>query len=199
MVKQDMQKKVCGEFPKFCYRAFDREEYAKQFIENGIFRLNCLRYCKNMEGKRRDPTEGRAHTLEPDILSVGYVSTKNPAEETIWTKEEGLQEYHPELNNPIFCFCTSLPDVNLDHMKNNFGRYIVKINNPRELAEDINKYFIGKRQKFLIRGCGVVYNKGEKLDKKLTANERFDLEPIPVGVVLPITPEARWCAAGDHG
>jgi len=26
-----------------------------------------------------------------------------------------------------------------------------------------------------------------------------DLEPIPVGVVLPITPEARWCAAGDHG
>jgi len=25
------------------------------------------------------------------------------------------------------------------------------------------------------------------------------LEPIPVGVVLPITPEARWCAAGDHG
>jgi len=31
------------------------------------------------------------------------------------------------------------------------------------------------------------------------ARSPLQLEPIPVGVVLPITPEARWCAAGDHG
>lgn len=60
-------------------------------------------------------------------------------------------------------------------MKDTFGKYIVKISDPRKLAEDINNYFINSEQKFLIEGCSVVYNKGQKLDEKLTINERVDL------------------------
>lgn len=168
--------KVCGKFPKFCYKAFKCKKYAEDFIYRGVFRLNCLGYCRNMEDiSRCDPTEGIGCTLEPGIVTVGYISTKKTAEKTIWTKENGFQEHHPEWGNPIFCFCTSLPDVKIDHMKDKFGRYIVKINDPKELAEDINDYLLNNGQRFLIMGREVVYNKGEKLDKKLTDNERLDL------------------------
>jgi hypothetical protein len=126
------------------------------------------------DAPRCDPTEGRAHTIEPDIVTVAWVS-RNPSDKTIVTREQGYQEHHPEYGNGLFCFCTSLPDVNLDHMKESFGKYIVKINEPRKLAEDINEYFIRNGQRFLIVGCSVVYNKGQKLDKKLTNNERLDL------------------------
>jgi hypothetical protein len=123
---------------------------------------------------RRDSTEGYGHTKEPGIVTVGWVSP-NPAEKTIWTKEQGFQEHHSEYGNAIFCLCTCLQDVNRDHMKDKFGKYIVKIDDPRKLAEDINDYFISKEQKFLIVGCRVVYNKGQELEKKLTDNERVDM------------------------
>lgn len=175
MVRQDIKKKVCGEFPEFCYKAFECSEHAKQFIDNGNFRLNCLGYCRNMEGKsRRDPTEGYGHTKEPGIVTVALVSP-NPTEKTIWTKETGHQEHHVEIGNPVFCFCTCLPDVELAHMSKTFGKYIVEINNPKRLAEDINEYFISKGKRFLIEGCKAVYNKGQTMDRELTDNERFDL------------------------
>jgi hypothetical protein len=172
---QDMKKKVCGEFPEFCFRAFKSEEHAKQFIDSGIFRLNCRYYCRDMEDEsRRDPTEGVGLTKEPDIITVGWVSP-NPAVKTIWKREMGHQEYHVEIGNPVFCFCTCLPEVNFDYMKENFGKYIVRINNPRQLANDINDYLIDKGQRFQIKGRKVIYNKGQKLDKKLTGDERFEL------------------------
>lgn len=174
-MKQNIKKKVCGKFPEFCYKAYDHEEHAKQFIDSGNFRLNCLYYCRNMESEsRRDPTEGCGYTKEAGIVTVGWVSP-NPAEKTIWTKEMGYQEHHTEFGNAIFCFCTCSPDVNPDHMKERFGRYIVKINKPRKLAEDINDYLFNDGQRFLIEGCWVVYNKGQKLEKELTDNERLDL------------------------
>ncbi len=60
-------------------------------------------------------------------------------------------------------------------MEDNFGKYRVGINNPRQLAEDISAYFISKRQKVMIVGCKVVYNKGQKLEKELSANDRLDM------------------------
>ncbi len=60
-------------------------------------------------------------------------------------------------------------------MKDKFGIYIVKIDDPRKLAETINDYFISKGQNFLIVGCRVIYNKGQKLERKLTDNERLDM------------------------
>jgi hypothetical protein len=128
-----------------------------------------------MEGEsRRDPTEGRGYTKEPGITTVGWVSPY-PAEKTIWTREQGYQEHHTELGNAIFCFCACLPEVELDYMKDRFGKHIVKINDPRKLAEDINKYFISRGEKFLIEGCKVVYNKGQKQDRELAVSERLDL------------------------
>jgi hypothetical protein len=167
--------KVCGEFPKSCYKAFKCKEYAEDFIYRGIFRMGCqLSYKAIEDEQRRDPTEGSGLTKEPGLVtSVGFSPNRN--EKPIYIQEMGYQEQHTESGNARFCFCTCLPDVNRDHMKKTFGKYIVKINDPRKLAEDINDYFISTGQKFLIEGCSVVYNKGQKLDRKLTNNERVDL------------------------
>jgi len=170
-----MKKRICGQFPEFCYKGFTCEEHAKQFIDSGTFRLNCLGYCGNMEDEsRRDLTEGSGHTEEPGIVTY-YGYTQNLKEKPAIVQKPGYQDELIEQGNPVYCFCTCPPEVNLDYMKDRFGRYIVKLNNPRKLAEDINDYFISKGQKFLIEGCKVVYNKGQKLVRELTDEERQEL------------------------
>lgn len=174
MMSQDAKKKVCGEFPDSCYRAFECKEHARQFID-GKFRMGCLLSYREIEDKsRRDRTEGYGHTIEPGIVTVGWVSP-NPEEKTIWVKEQGYQEHHSESMNAKFCLCTSLPNVSRTRMLKEFGKYIVEINEPRRLAEDISEYMLRNGQSFLIEGCEVVYTKGQKLDRELTANERIDM------------------------
>ena len=135
-------------------------------------RLGCLGYYRNIEdSSRRDPTEGSGCTKEPGIVTEGGFSS-NPAEKPIWTRKPGHQTHEMELLNPKYCFCMSLPDVDLNRMRGEFGVHIVKIDDPRRLAEDINEYFIGSGQRFMVEGRRVVYNKGQKLDRPLTDNER---------------------------
>ena len=174
-MNKNMKREVCGEFPEFCYRAFDRKKYAEEFINSGKFRLRCFGSCRNMEVKSRcDSTEGFGRTIEPGIVTKGLVSP-NPEEKTIWIKEKGYQEHHIEQGNKKYLLSMSLPEVKRCHMLRNFGEYIVKINEPKKLAEDINNYFISEGQKIRILGCRVVYNKGKKLDRELINNERLDL------------------------
>ena len=166
---------VCGEFPEFCYRAFKCEEYAKQFVENGIFRMGCiLSYRASEDQSRRDTTEGTGHTIEPGIVTYHGFS-KDLKDKPVVQRKLGYQHHTFEQSNRTYCFCTSLPRVDFGHMKCSFGKYIVKITDPRKLAEDINDFFWDQQRKFLIEGCYVVYNKGQELDRKLEDNERLDL------------------------
>lgn len=170
-----MDKSICGDFPEFCYKGFDCAEHATSFMNEGTLRIGCLPSYRHIEDKdRRDVTEGIARTKEPGDVIVGWVSP-NPADKTIWTKECGHPEVHIEYLGRVFCFCTSLPDVDLTDMSKQYEA-IVKINDPRRLAEDISDYHADNgHHNVLIRGCRVVYNKGEKRDRKLTDNERTDL------------------------
>jgi hypothetical protein len=166
---------VSGEFPEFCYRAFRCECHARQFVESATMRLGCLRYYRNIEdSSRRDQSEGVACTKEPGIVSEGWVSP-NPAEKTIWIRRPGHQTHEMELLNPKYCFCMSLPEVDLNHVRGTFGARIVKIDDPRRLAEDINEHFSRSGQRFMVEGRRVVYNKAEKLDRPLTDDERTAL------------------------
>jgi hypothetical protein len=63
--------RVCGEFPKFCYKAFENKEYAEDFMNRGTFRMGCqLSYRKTEDELRCDPTEGIGLTKEPDLVTV---------------------------------------------------------------------------------------------------------------------------------
>ena len=96
MNKEEPIEKVCGEFPDFCYRAFDCEKYARQFLNEGSFRLGCRFIYRDIENKtRRDLTEGHGCTKEPSIVTTGWVSP-NPTEITIWERKQGYQEHHIE-------------------------------------------------------------------------------------------------------
>lgn len=167
---------VCGQFPEFCYRAFTRKEYAEDFMYKGAFRMGCQLSYKYSEDKSRcDPTEGDVSIEVPGIVTY-YGYSQDPAEEPICSQRMGYRKESGGSINPRYCFCASLPDVDINHMKEYFGEYIVKIKDPRKLAEDINNYSSNNAQaKFLIVGFNVVYNKGQKSEKQLTTNKLVDL------------------------
>lgn len=140
--------KVHGDYPHCVYRAFDKKDDAEKFINEGRFVLGNLKKYKNIEdSSRKDETEGEAVFQRPGIDT----ST------------------HCELVNPRFILCTSLPDVDLAHMVEKFGKYIVKIDNPKQLARDITSYLETLPLKFAggIKGHRVKYNKGHKFDKEI--------------------------------
>lgn len=180
LARQDMNRKTCGKFPKFCYRAFDCEDLARKFVNEGTFRMRCLHFFKEGDNARRDPTEGRGHIKQPGMVTTLWVSP-NPSDKTIFTREPGPVERHSEPgSNAKFCLCTCLPEVNLGHMRKTFGKHgepavIVRIDDPVQLAEDIHDYYVNKGVRMLIEGCRVVYNKGQKVDRVLTNNEMVDL------------------------
>jgi len=169
-----MQKRICGEFPKSCYRAFSSKVEARRFVSEGTFRMRCLLSFREGDKARRDPTEGCGHILTPGMVPTLWFSP-NPDDKTIVTREPGYVEHHPQQGNAKLCLCTCLPEVDLGHMRKAFGKHIVRIDDPAKLAEDIHDYYVSKGARILIEGCRVIYNKGQKVDRLLTANERVDL------------------------
>ena len=170
-----MDKRICGEFPEFCYKGFDCAEHANSFMNEGILHIGCLHYYRQIEDEsRRDPTEGTARIKEPGVIIRLGVSP-DPAEKTIVARTWGPREAQFECPfNKMFWFCTSLGDVNLANMSEQYG-CIVRINNPIKLAEDLYDYYVVKKEKVLVWGCTAVYSKGQESDRELTNNERMDL------------------------
>ena len=65
----------------------------------------------------------------------------------------------------------------MGHISNEFGKYIVRISNPRKLAEDITSFLENMPHKFAggIEGLTVKYNKGHIFDKDMGNIERTAL------------------------
>ncbi len=98
-----------------CYRAFKKEEYARAFVENGHTRICDLFTYTNIEDDtRRDENEG--NLLFRDEQGKHFVSLN------------GFMMY------PL---CMSTSEVSLDHLKEKYGNWVVRINNPVALADDI--------------------------------------------------------------
>jgi len=168
--------KVCGEFPEYCYKAFKCKKHAESFVDRGTFRMSCQLSYKALENEQlRDATEGCGLIKVPGIVTY-HGLTQDSAEKPISIQKRDHIEKTGGLRNPRFCFCTCLPEVDRNHIKT-LGKYIVKINNPRKLAEDINDYFANNEQgKYSIEGCNVIYNKGQESGKQLTTTEIVDLD-----------------------
>ena len=135
--------KIEGNYPNVLYRVFKEYNYAKEFTQ-GIIRFTIFEYYSLTDDLiRKDKTEGESYI-----------------------KNNGLNHYHFFSNyNQIYIlsFCKTLESA----QKSNFGNFIVKINNPKELAISITKYL--KKQSFKcfggVEGNEIVYNYGRKLNK----------------------------------
>lgn len=173
-----MDRKVCGDFPKFCYKGFDCVEYANSFMDEGTLCIGCLPYYRHIEDNeakdRQDQTEGTAVIRCPGPVIKGWVPP-NPEEATIWIREWGEREEHGEYLGKVFRFCASLPTVDLSRMSTTY-KAIVRINDPRKLAEEIHDYHFGKGHNVLVVGRSISYTKGERTDRELTSDEKVDLD-----------------------
>lgn len=131
--------------PSTLLRAFEKEEYARQFIK-GHLRFGLLEYYRRVEDCRQDRTEGKASlTLAggPDHWSAYYsLSSPNP-------------HYIICFSHPAVCTCTI----------SKFGKFVVCINNPAKLIERIREVWKHDDRRSLSSPDSiwpVVYNKDDR-------------------------------------
>ncbi len=132
--------------PNILRRAFKAEKYARQFM-SGKIRFGLLHYYRQMEGYRRDETEGRASirwnlsSQNPDRCDVNYSGTSL---------------------DPYYILCTVHPTVCKCHLTANFGTFIVSINDPLKLLARICSAWKGDlRSSSAPFITPVLYNKDE--------------------------------------
>jgi hypothetical protein len=140
------------------YRAFETEAHARAFIKDGIVRFGFLDGYKKIEGTRQDELEGRS------ICYIAIPGSDIPGE---------LSGVHI---NPIYVFSTAGPDVNLTLLREQYGKYVVRINDPKRLKDAITK---SKPVRTALQISGeclleqVRYNKKELAEEDVQADIRL--------------------------
>ena len=129
-----------GPFPKLLYKAYEKEKYAKSFVEQGSFLLNIQEYYRNIEDlSRKDKDEGKGRIKYLGNRPVLTVDKKT-GELLSERMESGPIDLYSSNLNPYYILCCSGPEVNLQHLKHSFGQYIVRILRPDLLVKDIACY-----------------------------------------------------------
>jgi len=126
-----------------------------------------MAYYKNIEDNhRRDITEGESSSYVESMLPT-FSFDKKTKEFSPPSHTPGLLHIKGSQINPTYLLCTSGPNVDLNHMKRNFGKYIVKINEPLKLLQDINTATT-INSKMELTGkcilCPVSYTKGDIIE-----------------------------------
>ena len=137
-----------GDYPQTVYRVFNDIEYAKDFI-NGTIRFNLLHNYRHIEDeRRRDITEGEAHVVH-----------------------NGLNHRSSFASNSFYILCCHKTLESAKESK--FGKFIVEITNPQQLATEITKWLEKQSYKHYggIEGVNVEYSHGEETDIKPTGIE----------------------------
>ena len=119
------------------------------------------------DAERRDPSEGEGHFQRfGTVTTVDFVPR---SDETFVSQAPGYVHTHTELFNPKFVLSCARPGVDLEHLRLRFGRWLVRIDDPRRLAQDISIYLGGLPDRFAgVEGCLVHYNKGAKMPGDLS-------------------------------
>jgi len=107
--------------PPYLYKGFTKEMYAMEFLEKGKFRLGLLEHYKTIEDdNRRDESEGKSESIVKQYLP----------DFTLYLKGTHI--------NPLYLFCTSGPDVDLEYMKAKWP-FVVKITGPEKLKNSLDE------------------------------------------------------------
>jgi hypothetical protein len=164
----DKPLRVIGNYPKVVFRAFKQKAYAEDFAERGRFRIGNLRiYTDIKDENRKDSSEGQGHFQRYGMVTS--VDFSRDSDDTTALTQPGYVHSHVELLNPKFIFSCSLPSADIDLLRERFGPWIVKIKQPRQLADDICAFADSLPYRFAgVKGCVVQYNKGEKSLDELT-------------------------------
>ncbi len=152
MALSEKSMKVIGEYPDTLFRAFDRIDYAQQFLKGFVRFGTVMGYRKIEDKNRRDATEG-----------VGHFTTKG-----INTK---IQFY----SNVFYALCCHR-DLS-SALETNHGKYIVEIANPLHLAEELTRSLRELKSKHFggIEGVVVEYNKGNERNEELDSYQKSRL------------------------
>jgi len=131
---------INGSFPCPLYRAFDKEEYACSFVEQGIFQLRLLsRYCAIEDEIRKDRDEGVGRLVINTNRPVVTID-KNSGDILSQTDEYGPVYFSTSAINHRYILCFSGPEVDLEYLASQYGKYVVCLNQPNELVSDIAHY-----------------------------------------------------------
>lgn len=141
-----------GTFPRTLFRAFDKEEYARAFLD-GELRFGSLSKYRRIESEqRRDVTEGIGH-----IVQHGADTKVMFASNSFY-----VLSFHLTLDAAL---------------KTNHGKYIVEIHEPEQLANDVTKVLSHSSEKHYggVEGVTIEYNKGANIDRTLSSHEKSRL------------------------
>jgi hypothetical protein len=150
--------------------------HAEDFAHRGRFQMGNLRvYAAIEDEKRQDPTEGDGHFQRFGIVTT--VEFMRDSDETFVSKKPGYVHTHVELLHPKFVFCCAAPGVDLDHLRKQFGPWLVRIDQPRQFAQEVSAYLETLPYKFAggVEGCFVQYNKGDRTRRPLNPTAQTHL------------------------
>jgi hypothetical protein len=135
--------------PHYLYKGFTKKKYAIDFLKKGKFRLGLLQCYKTIEDdNRRDESEGKSESIVEQYLPDFILYLK------------GIHI------NPLYLFCTSGPDVDLEYMKAKWP-FVVKISDPKKLKNSLNENKPLNTKMKIVNKCKIEevrYTKGEAVE-----------------------------------
>ena len=168
--------KTFGDYPPTLLRFFPKKEYAEQFLAGSV-RFGLLDYYATIEEKaRKDGGEGKGQFAAP-AKSVTTVHINGDGEIVGATEAPGDMNYQVHFGNPTYIVCCTDPEgVDIDALKKKFGPYVVRINNPLRLGQELTDKFAGLENTHPLAGsvveCArVSYDKGERRDAEPTQDQ----------------------------
>jgi hypothetical protein len=153
-----------GDFPPQLFRAFTEERWARAFVEEGRLRFWPVQHFVDLEDPlRADPSEGSAHLqIRGDVTAVHIGSDG----QVRLTEESGYINFQSSFVNPVFIYCFSYPpDGDVQRLPRKFGDFVVRIDDPRQLARDVTRQMTNDgilRETPVVECHRVSYNKGMK-------------------------------------
>lgn len=131
--------KIIGNLPDKLLRAFEKIEHADAFLSEGLMRFGTIASYRRLEGLgRRDKTEGESHVVvvEP-VKSVHF----NPLSQKFLGTSEDIGEMNYKSSGPgeAYSFCTADVNVEIGHLREKFGQFVVEIHNTKLFAESIER------------------------------------------------------------
>lgn len=152
--------------PSRLLRFYKEAQYADAFVNDGRIRMSQLKaFVDSGDTARDDAAEGHGKMTVPyqKLTSVATPSGKASV-------VQGDLECGFLCANPIFIFCTSLPEVDIATMKQKMGPHVVDIFNPELFSQELEKS-LKKMESIgpvLELNCGQVwYNKGTLVTEAL--------------------------------